>query len=973
MSNEQGNYQIPGLVAGTYTLTGEKEGYVFQEMQITLADENPFLEVNLTSLAGGTIEGHNMVVVGVHACEADTNVNSVTLSTNKGEAVYNFNTGFTSEGIRLSSADFDTDESTDVAVSEMDQGNDVYVFNAKGERFVKIITNSDQKGANSAFGDIDGDGEFEIVVSSQTKSSRVYLYESTGKAIRAITVSDENTYFDIATGDVDGDKTDEIIVGLLEGTEGNNVFVYDSEGELLNAFSALGGSGIVVAAGDIDGDGVAEIITGQAEESEEYTVAAYEMDGSVVLETFNAFGGQNILVRKGRAKDKDNSKVTLCHVSSGKTITVSASASKAHLKHGDTLGACDSSSKDDDDDDDDDDDNTVVDDDDSTVVDDDDDSDDGDSSTVVEEEDDSGDDDSTVVEEEDDSGDDDSTVVEEEDSGPCQLYAGKGVVLAAGDVDGDGQAEIIVSKAGGKEVRLYKADGSLAEYFNAVADNAVISSLGYGSNMAVELPVTTTLPADPEEPLKDITIIGTPEEPVVVEDRKIEGTVRMAYTLIVSVKLTVGANLELGPGVQFASHEAIPEGIDLTETLGDIYVSNTTPGMDIDYEPVNLGKSVVKDEPSVLEDIEVIIENKAGDAAEVTQDAATGNLEVDIGERCYSVSPTEVKQAEDGTEPGLSVNDDGSVTFVTEGGQAVLGQPTVQDNTEFVEGLNDIDLSGLTVGSTGHLTTVDTEEASQVVGKADYLSVVADPDMPLGIRLVKTNWFDEFSGNGAAKVAIFVFIDNEGVKRQQFVYPAPVNEALLSSLGASDSNADNVELHAGVGTLSFILQGQFYYGFLDYRVKAGEKPSSGVVEFNPTDDINDDGIEDIQIVYPDGQQQDLYIIEDDSIAAPTDNSTAVDFETDEADGAGEDGTSDSEDDTGDDATGADEDGTSDSEDDTGDADGTSEDGTSDSEDDTDEADGADEDGTSDSEDDTGDDATTGADEDGTSGSQDEPV
>ncbi len=35
--------------------------------------------------------------------------------------------------------------------------------------------------------------------------------------------------------------------------------------------------------------------------------------------------------------------------------------------------------------------------------------------------------------------------------------------------------------------------------------------------------------------------------------------------------------------------------------------------------------------------------------------------------------------------------------------------------------------------------------------------------------------------------------------------------------------------------------------------------------------------------------------------------------------------------------------------------------------------GADEDGTSDSEDDTGDDATTVADEDGTSGSQDEPV
>ena len=71
--------------------------------------------------------------------------------------------------------------------------------------------------------------------------------------------------------------------------------------------------------------------------------------------------------------------------------------------------------------------------------------------------------------------------------------------MAAGDVDGDGQAEILVSKAGGHEVRIYKADGSLANFFNTV-DKTVVSSLGYGSNMEVELPVTTTLPEDPDEP-----------------------------------------------------------------------------------------------------------------------------------------------------------------------------------------------------------------------------------------------------------------------------------------------------------------------------------------------------------------------------------------------------------------------------------------------------------------------------------------
>jgi len=81
--------------------------------------------------------------------------------------------------------------------------------------------------------------------------------------------------------------------------------------------------------------------------------------------------------------------------------------------------------------------------------------------------------------------------------------------------------------------------------------------------------------------------------------------------------------------------------------------------------------------------------------------------------------------------------------------------------------------------------------------------------------------------------------------------------------------------------MSFKLQGRYYFGFLNYQVKAGQKPSSGVVEFNPTEDLNEDGIKDIEIVYPDGKQQELYVIEDDGIAEPIDNRAEVEAETDE--------------------------------------------------------------------------------------------
>jgi hypothetical protein len=41
---------------------------------------------------------------------------------------------------------------------------------------------------------------------------------------------------------------------------------------------------------------------------------------------------------KGKGKNKKGKKATICHL--GKTITVSKSAQKAHLAHGDTLGRC---------------------------------------------------------------------------------------------------------------------------------------------------------------------------------------------------------------------------------------------------------------------------------------------------------------------------------------------------------------------------------------------------------------------------------------------------------------------------------------------------------------------------------------------------------------------------------------------------------------------------------------------------------
>jgi hypothetical protein len=70
----------------------------------------------------------------------------------------------------------------------------------------------------------------------------------------------------------------------------------------------------------------------------------------------DALGGSSSLPNTGTAEDVEEDEgeegqgVTLCHIPPGNpanahTITVGAPAVKAHLRHGDTLGACDGSSE----------------------------------------------------------------------------------------------------------------------------------------------------------------------------------------------------------------------------------------------------------------------------------------------------------------------------------------------------------------------------------------------------------------------------------------------------------------------------------------------------------------------------------------------------------------------------------------------------------------------------------------------------
>jgi hypothetical protein len=50
-------------------------------------------------------------------------------------------------------------------------------------------------------------------------------------------------------------------------------------------------------------------------------------------------------------------------------------------------------------------------------------------------------------------------------------------------------------------------------------------------------------------------------------------------------------------------------------------------------------------------------------------------------------------------------------------------------------------------------------------------------------------------------------------------------------------------------------------GVFGYKVRRGKRPACGCTKFTPTYDINRDGVEDLQVTYPDGNIQDLLMIQ----------------------------------------------------------------------------------------------------------------
>lgn len=470
----------------------------------------------------------------------------------------------------------------------------------------------------------------------------------------------------------------------------------------------------------------------------------------------------------------------------------------------------------------------------------------------------------------------------------CDAYQAYGVVLAAGDLNQDGKDEIVVAKAGGRDVRIFNGQGQLVDEFTATAKTEAITSLAISDK--IEVPMAEFDVENKDEELKDIVVRGKADERQRLEDRTLKGTVKISYTTLVNVKVDASAHLEVGPGTLFDKTENIPPRLPLSDLFNTINIQNSTH-LNINITPLDLNTSVVENAPTVLDDIKVLSQKELQlldepiEIETIDQQTKNGNL-VFKGHKNrhrlhFELCPLRVDQADKDEAKGIRY-EEGTWVMVTEKQQKVTTVPVSQDFSTLIKGLLEYKVEGLSMDENGLLRAQG--EHFRYLGIASLFAVKLDVRMKTGVNFINTYKFKHID----RPLVTVNYDDDTGEQWQQDVLPTLADITVLrnetdateSPDAVTDEDGNTVEPTVDYaikleeeGVVSFTYEGQRHRAFPAYVIEKGNMPVSGDVEIMPIEDDNKDGMGDFVFIYANGERQNMFVIPKEQPAANPEDET----------------------------------------------------------------------------------------------------